>query len=158
MKISITRFLEHSLSRFTAVVVLGAGLMLTGCGETEEASTGGEGMAGVGASAERAAGLPEGLRDDVPVFPGMNITEVTQVGDGFELSGFASASVETIGAYYDEAIGEYGWMLDQSLSDIGSASARAYELRKDERAVTVLMADSGDGTQLEIATRNSPMY
>ena len=149
MEISITRFLEHS----TTVVLLVSGLVLTGCGEAEEASTGGE-----GASIERAVGLPEGLRDDVPVFPGMEIARVAQVGDGFELSGSASESVETIGAYYEEAIPEYGWMLNQSLSDTGSASARVYELRKDERAVTVVMADNGNGSDLEIATKNSPMY
>ncbi len=126
-------------------------VLLTGCSE-----------AGPGADANAVTELRSQLLgefpEDVPVYPGITGPDVTELGDGFEVSGATYDGLEQVHAYYTDALEDHGWTLDERLSDIDSPRSRVYQYTKGDRGVLVITSVEGDQTVIETAYKSTPMY
>jgi hypothetical protein len=140
----------------TVCLVLAAAcgtLSVAGCGASDS-----ESEAVAGAVAEVRSRLPEGFPADVPVYPGLSELDVTRLGKGFEISGFAPDSIDEIDSYYTVSLDRAGWKRDAQLSDSSSTDARVLHYTKDDRGITVVVGRESDGVAIETSYKAEPLY
>lgn len=145
--------MRNSGMLWLVLVMCFGSLSVASCGAPESSSEGNN-----EAETRIRSQLPEDFPADVPVYPGLNGLDVTRIGEGFEVSGFAPDSIEEIDSYYTAFLDRVGWKRDKQLSDSSSANARVFHYIKDDRGITVVVACEGEGFAIEANYKAEPLY
>lgn len=106
-------------------------------------------------SAGSAAKLPDGFPQDIPTYPGMNLTfsQSMQENQTFNLQATSADPFEKVASHFKAQTASQGWtettVLDQNE---GGKPTRVYSGTKEGRVLTILLSGEEQGTSITITT------
>ncbi len=104
------------------------------------------------------AKLPEGMPEDIPIYPDMKISlsQRQSQDNAYSVIGVSQEASDKVAAWYKKEAAAQGWSETSSQEmDMGTMKMHTFAFEKDGRQLSVNVMRQEGATQIQIVTQNN---